>query len=581
MNIPCPNAIRCPGQTSPIFGFDFPIANFSSEAPDQPIIIGQNFGWDYNVPPLGTIWSTPGCQSWCFSSVSQSDADLCAARQQLLCQTGTVDPFVPGPSPGGGGVSDPGTPQSPNPPGQPQQPAPVSYANTEQTCVFTCSTGKKFTVTIPAGQVFARSQYLADEIAHSLACKQAEANAKCTSTFDGFACADPLFENPEYSFQFTGFTEHPPIIWTMSGSPPPGLVMEPSGQLHGIPHTAGDFTFDAVGTDAVGSVTTINSQFHVLGFNILSASLPRAPVDVPYNYALSASGGAVQYEITNGSLPTGLSMDEFGIITGTPTVVGTSFFTVTVTDAFLNTCDQDFILEIHGPKISCPPPGTVCVGYNQTATAVPAGCTFSGSVPKGLVLTAGGNIIGTPTVSGPFTITATDPVTGDTNTKVCSQPSSGISLPVGQPASAAKDLVWTSTETLDPGAAGTTVSGLNGNAIQVTTHGGCVAGSAETAERSLFTTLRNCSAASYALTIAVSYNIPLTPACGLNPKPLGQIFISYNGLSFSFTLLSGTGTASHTYTIPVGGGALIEIHCSSMADAVSSFGILITPDEPP
>jgi hypothetical protein len=67
---------------------------------------------------------------------------------------------------------------------------------------------------------------------------------------------------------------------------------------------------------------------------ITTSSLPGGTVDVSYSAQLSASGGITPYSwsVTAGALPAGLSLGaSSGTISGTPTTVGTSSFTVRVT----------------------------------------------------------------------------------------------------------------------------------------------------------------------------------------------------------------------------------------------------------
>ena len=66
------------------------------------------------------------------------------------------------------------------------------------------------------------------------------------------------------------------------------------------------------------------------------ATLPGGAVGVPYNQTVSASGtgGPFVFTVTSGTLPAGLTLNPAtGAITGTPTTLGTSNFTVTATNA--------------------------------------------------------------------------------------------------------------------------------------------------------------------------------------------------------------------------------------------------------
>ena len=71
---------------------------------------------------------------------------------------------------------------------------------------------------------------------------------------------------------------------------------------------------------------------------ITTTALPGAVVGVSYTSTLAASGGKTPYtwSIPTG-LPPGLSVDPTGVISGTPSTVGTYGFTVTLTDASAQT----------------------------------------------------------------------------------------------------------------------------------------------------------------------------------------------------------------------------------------------------
>lgn len=413
MNFPCPNSLRCPGT-------DYPVANFSSEEPDREIFIGVNYGWDNNVPPLGTIWQTPGCVSWCISNTSQEDASLCAARQQIYCLTGSGgDPPL-----AGDGSSIPTLPQVPLSP-------PPLYRNQLSQCPTTCPDGSLQYGTVNAGEVVAQSQALADQIATSLACKRANRNKVCIQDFSGFRCADATNTATPVHVQLQATSGYPITGWTIiSGSLPPGLLMDPNGLIQGIPDVAGDYLFTVMVTNANGGSNTKLMEYHILGFTT-SPDLPDGQVGTAYSQQLVAGGGGIDFAITSGSLPAGLTMDEFGLITGTPTTAGTdTIFTVSVTDAFLNVCIQEFIMDVTAGS-NCISPTVLPdanlydpdYGYNmQSVVPIVSGGSWqivAGAIPIGLDLdTATGNIGGG--ISGGaqqcgvfhFTIhlTATDPV---------------------------------------------------------------------------------------------------------------------------------------------------------------------------
>lgn len=81
---------------------------------------------------------------------------------------------------------------------------------------------------------------------------------------------------------------------------------------------------------------------------ITTSSLAGGTVGSAYSASVSAVGGTEPYsfEVTSGSLPTGLEMSSAGAITGTPTVADTYNFTVTVTDAEEATDDQALSITV-------------------------------------------------------------------------------------------------------------------------------------------------------------------------------------------------------------------------------------------
>ena len=150
--------------------------------------------------------------------------------------------------------------------------------------------------------------------------------------------------------------------------------------------------------------------------------LPHGTVGLNYGVTISASGGSAPYTfaVTAGALPVGLSLDtNTGLLSGIPTMLGLSTFTITATGSRGCSGSEAYTLLIC-PTITVGPPtlpnGRVGALYSQnlSASGGTAPYTFSvtaGALPPGLSLDANtGLLAGTPTAQGPstFTVTATD-----------------------------------------------------------------------------------------------------------------------------------------------------------------------------
>jgi len=138
-----------------------------------------------------------------------------------------------------------------------------------------------------------------------------------------------------------------------------------------------------------------------------------------------------RWEITNGSVPAGLTMSSNGLITGTPTASGQTMPWVTVHDLLPseggnawcggdNHSERQFVFNVR-PGLSIQTQsiagGTVGQAYSQTLTALsvtntnpvqgtPASATWSiqsGSLPSGVTLSTAGVLSGTPTAEGSWT----------------------------------------------------------------------------------------------------------------------------------------------------------------------------------
>jgi hypothetical protein len=122
-----------------------------------------------------------------------------------------------------------------------------------------------------------------------------------------------------YSRQVTVTGGIPPFHFSVfSGSLPDGLSLSSGGTLSGTPTASGNFQFSLKAVSGGGGSTVKAFQMSVL--EITTTVLDAYTVGVPYSFQLIAAGGSGQYKwrIASGALPAGLTMDNNGLIAGTP-----------------------------------------------------------------------------------------------------------------------------------------------------------------------------------------------------------------------------------------------------------------------
>lgn len=219
-----------------------------------------------------------------------------------------------------------------------------------------------------------------------------------------------------------------PYSWSATGLPSGITINTLTGVISGTPSQAGSFPGISVTvTDDNGYTATKSFALTVsVPYAITTTSLPSGVVGTSYTKTLTVAGGSAPYTWTSTTLPAGLSLSDAGVISGTPTQVGSTDVTITVTDSGGATTQAILALtvaaSVHITTTGLP---TGVVGTTYAATTLTAADGNSASyawssttLPAGLTLSTAGTITGTPTEAGTFsdvkvTVTDTDGATAE------------------------------------------------------------------------------------------------------------------------------------------------------------------------
>jgi hypothetical protein len=191
-----------------------------------------------------------------------------------------------------------------------------------------------------------------------------------------------------YSTALSASGGTPAYTWSItSGSLPAGLSLSASGVISGTTTANGTFKFTVAASDRSSPAQTTSAAMSIVvaassasTLTITSSTLPSGAVGTAYSAAPQVSGGTPAYtwSIPSGSLPAGLTMSATtGVISGTPSVTGTSNFTVMVTDNSNPAQTKSAAISIVVAAHQATGPGTTWY------VRADGGTRYSSSVPTG------------------------------------------------------------------------------------------------------------------------------------------------------------------------------------------------------
>ena len=158
-----------------------------------------------------------------------------------------------------------------------------------------------------------------------------------------------------YTTTFTQANGIGTITWSVTGALPTGITLNTSsGVLSGTPTQTGSFPITITATDSNGCAGSRGYTLVIVcqTITVNPGTLPNGTVGVFYSQTLTQTGGigTITWSVTAGSLPPGLTLNSTtGLLSGTPTTMGTFNFTATATDG--NSCagSQSYTVQIAVP----------------------------------------------------------------------------------------------------------------------------------------------------------------------------------------------------------------------------------------
>jgi trimeric autotransporter adhesin len=144
-----------------------------------------------------------------------------------------------------------------------------------------------------------------------------------------------------YNHTLTTSAGTAPFVFSVTaGALPAGVALAGTGVFSGAPTASGTFNFTVMVTDANACTASRPCAIVIApacpAIAVQPASVPDGSLGTVYAQTFTASAGTapITWSVGSGALPAGLNLDaNSGALSGTPTVAGTSVFSIGTTDA--------------------------------------------------------------------------------------------------------------------------------------------------------------------------------------------------------------------------------------------------------
>ena len=223
------------------------------------------------------------------------------------------------------------------------------------------------------------------------------------------------------TFSLTASGGFPPYTWSQTvGNMPPGLQLNVNtGVISGTPSTPGTYSVTIRLRDSI--LQEVNRIFNTVinpAPQIVTSALPGITVNQAYSQSLSASGGTapLTWDISSGTLPSGILLNSStGLLSGTPTVSGTSSFTVRLRDVNGAATTKTLSMTVNqGISVTTTslPETTAGAVYSATLQAQGGAAPYTWTSASGLspglsLISTTGEILGIASTAGNWSFTVT------------------------------------------------------------------------------------------------------------------------------------------------------------------------------